>query len=597
MDDRVVRLESKVALLTDQMMSLEQRLALVEQRAAAAMASGVGRAIESPGQRSVAEFPKGGVQQLLALAGRTLVVLGGAYLLRALTESNLLTASAGVGLGILYGVPWLLLASRAAARGAEFDAFVHALTAALIGYPLVWEATLRFSVVSPAQGAALLGVLTASGLALAWTRELESLAWVAMLGTAISAVGLAIGTGAWTPYTVLAIGVGIATLWLGYTRDWTILRWPAAAIANTMLLIVTGRALASGDVNEALIVQLLMLAGYLGSFAIRTLLIGRRIIPFEVVQSIGVLVVAYGGAIALTRSTGSNMAVGVTSLALAAAGYVVAFSFVDRRRPVRNFFFYAVLAQLFALVGIALSVGGDVGAVAYSCAALLTAALARHTGRLVLLLQAGVYATAATLASGLMAQAALAMLISPTTDSGAISVSQILALLAIGSVTFVRIRPSIETWGIFESILYAALMAFLTCAATGTVIGLSVAVLPLGDNVAGSLLTTVRTIVFVIATLSLAIAARVGGGREAAWLVYPMLLLTGAKVVFVDFPQGRPQTLFAALAFYGVALIVAPRLLRRGSAQQTTRVVTTSTRESPEHPSEDVMVTAGHRHR
>ena len=129
------------------------------------------------------------------------------------------------------------------------------------------------------------------------------------------------------------------TLWLGYTRNWTILRWPAAAIANTMLLILTGRASASGEVNETLIVQLLMLAGYLGSFAIRTLLIGRRVIPFEVVQSIGVLVIAYGGAIALIRSTGSNVAVGAASVALATAGYLVAFAFVDRRRHVRNFSF------------------------------------------------------------------------------------------------------------------------------------------------------------------------------------------------------------------------------------------------------------------
>ena len=310
-------------------------------------------------------------------------MLGGAYLLRALTELHLVPAAAGVGLGILYGAPWLLLASRAAARGAELDAFVHALTAALIGYPLVWEATLRFSVVSPAQGAALLGVLTASALALAWARQLEGLAWVVMLGTAVSAVGLAIGTGDWTAYTVLAIGVGIATLWLGYTRNWTILRWPAAAIANTMLLILTARASASGEVNETLIVQLVMLAGYLGSFAIRTLLIGRRVIPFEVAQSIGVLVIAYGGAIALIRSTGSNVVVGVASIVLATAGYLVAFAFVDRRRHVRNFFFYAVLAQLFAVVGIALSFDGVVGAVVYSFAAFLTAALARHTGRLV----------------------------------------------------------------------------------------------------------------------------------------------------------------------------------------------------------------------
>ena len=593
MEDRIGWLESRVASLTDRVATLEQRLALIDGRAGTNAPVADSATIQNQAP-PIAHLEQTYFQQLPGLAGRTLVVLGGAYLLRALTESNLLTTSTGVGLGILYGAPWLLLASRAAARGAELDAFAHALTAALIGYPLVWEATLRFSVVSPAQSAALLGVLTASAFALAWARQLEGLAWVVMLGTAVSAVGLAIGTGDWTAYTMLAIGVGIATLWLGYTRNWTILRWPAAAIANTMLLILTGRASASGEVNEALIVQLLMLAGYLGSFAIRTLLIGRRVIPFEVVQSIGVLVIAYGGAIALIRSTGSNVVVGVASVALATAGYLVAFAFVDRRRHVRNFFFYAMLAQLFAVVGIALSVGAVAGSVVYSFAAFLTAALARHTGRLVLLLQAAVYAIAATLASGLAAQAALAMLLSPTIDWGAISISQILALLAIGCVTFVRIRHPIETWGIFESILYVVVIAVLTWTAAGTAIAFLIAVPRGGDLMAGSLMATVRTIVLVTATLSLAAAARLAGGREAAWLVYPMLLLTGAKVVFVDFPQGRPQTLFAALASYGIALIVAPRLLRRPPAPHSTRV-TTSARESSEHSSPDAMVAPGHR--
>jgi hypothetical protein len=205
-------------------------------------------------------------------------VLGGAYLLRALTESRVLTASAGVGLGILYGAPWLLLASRAAGRGAQLDAFAHALTAALIGYPLVWEATLRFEVVPPAQSAALLGALAAGAYVLSSLRQLQGLAWVATIGAMVSAVGLAIGTGDWLSYTVLAIAVGVATLWLGYTRDWTLLRWPSAVIADAMLLIASARAAVQGEVGTALIVQMLMLVSYLGSFAIRTLVIGRPVI-------------------------------------------------------------------------------------------------------------------------------------------------------------------------------------------------------------------------------------------------------------------------------------------------------------------------------
>ena len=43
----------------------------------------------------------------LTLAGRTLMVLGGAYLLRAITESGRLPASAGVVIGLGYALAWL----------------------------------------------------------------------------------------------------------------------------------------------------------------------------------------------------------------------------------------------------------------------------------------------------------------------------------------------------------------------------------------------------------------------------------------------------------------------------------------------------------
>ena len=61
--------------------------------------------------------------------------------------------------------------------------------------------------------------------------------------------------------------------------------------------------------------------------------------------------------------------------------------------------------------------------------------------------------------------------------------------------------------------------------------------------------------------------------REWVWLVYPLLVLVGLKMVAQDFKHSRPATLFIALALYGIALIVAPRLRRhaRGGALATPR--------------------------
>jgi hypothetical protein len=42
--------------------------------------------------------------------------------------------------------------------------------------------------------------------------------------------------------------------------------------------------------------------------------------------------------------------------------------------------------------------------------------------------------------------------------------------------------------------------------------------------------------------------------------------VVGLKMVVQDFQQSRPRTLFIALALFGAALIIAPRL-RRGSVK------------------------------
>lgn len=566
MENRVAQLESQVAYLTDRLASLEERLA------------GAGRdprALDlepQPSVLAVADLQAGSIQQWLGLAGRTLVILGGAYLLRALTGAHVVPAHVGVALGLLYGAPWLLLASRAGMRGSHLDAFTHALTTALIGYPLVWEATLRFGVLDPVQSAMLLAALTAGAFVLASTRGLQGLAWVVSFGALVSAIVLSIAMDSWTAYTVLAIGVGVATLWLGYTQGWTMLRWPAAAVANCMVLVVTGRAMVGGSARGALLVQLVMLAAYLGSFAIRTLVIGREVIPFEVVQSIGVLTVAFGGAIALIHSTGANVVpVGIASLLLAAAGYVIAFAFVERRRHVKNFFFYTLLALLFGVVGIALTAGATTGALTYSVVGAGAAVLARRHHRLTLSLQASVYVLAAVFASGLLTAATLAMALPPSAGWGAPAAVPIVALAAIAVVVALPVVRPVERWGVFASIPRLVVVATALWAAAGTAVAVGILLLPESARADAAVAATIRTGILVLATFAAASSARRESGREAGWLVYPLIVLTGCKVLFADFPQGRPETLFAALALYGVALIAAPRLMRQRAVPSAER--------------------------
>jgi hypothetical protein len=67
-----------------------------------------------------------------------------------------------------------------------------------------------------------------------------------------------------------------------------------------------------------------------------------------------------------------------------------------------------------------------------------------------------------------------------------------------------------------------------------------------------------------LAVTALVLAWLGSGARfpEAAWLVYPVLVLGAVKLLAEDLPRSSAATLFVALAVYGGALIAAPRVMR-----------------------------------
>jgi hypothetical protein len=554
MDDRASRLEFTVTLLASKVADLEARLASLERSAASHDERPAARA------ENLDTVPAVDVPRVLGLVGRTLLVLGGAYLLRALTGAGVLPTALGLGLGLLYGAPWLLLATRAAGRGANLDALCHGTATVLIGYPLVWEATVRFQALTPVQSAALLGLLTAAALVVSAARKLQSLAWVVTVGALASAFGLAIATGAWIGYTVLAVAVGIGTLWLGYLREWTLLRWPAALVANLMIVIMAGRARDSAGL--VVLVQFLMLTAYLGSFTLRTLAIGREVIPFEVAQSGAVLACAYGGALILLYSTGASVVpVGIVSLLLGAIGYGLAFTWVERHRHVKNFFYCSALALVFTLVGFGVCFGAAGAPWTYGVMAVGASALARHHGRLTLALHATVFLIAAAAASGLLSTATLAMTVPPSAGWGIPTAPALVTVFAIALAVAMPVTLPMESWGPFARLLRFVLVSLLVWTSVGTAVAVAASMVSASSTDA-ALLSTLRTAILVLAAVVVASAARTPSGKEAGWLMYPILALTGLKLLFADIPQGRPSTLFLALALYGVALIIGPRLAR-----------------------------------
>jgi hypothetical protein len=100
--------------------------------------------------------------------------------------------------------------------------------------------------------------------------------------------------------------------------------------------------------------------------------------------------------------------------------------------------------------------------------------------------------------------------------------------------------------------------------AGGWLIGVIALALPgaPGRAADAGVIATVRTSVLAAAALALAWTGRSERFRESSWLLYPVLAAGGLKLLVEDLPRSRPATLFIALALYGGALIVAPRLVR-----------------------------------
>jgi hypothetical protein len=86
-----------------------------------------------------------------------------------------------------------------------------------------------------------------------------------------------------------------------------------------------------------------------------------------------------------------------------------------------------------------------------------------------------------------------------------------------------------------------------------------------GQGSAGSpaALATLRTVTLVLTAFGLAWLGRRPPHLEAGWLAYPLLGFTGLKMLLEDLPRGRPATLILAFAFYGLALILVPRIRAR----------------------------------
>jgi hypothetical protein len=575
MDERLEKLQKAVEALEAAVSHQNRRIAALESVTAKTPTDGadVADTVETvdpapeafPDQWSISA-----VRGTPALAGRSLLILAGAFLLRALTEAGTFANGTGVVLGLAYAASWIFAAGLAARKGARASAGFFAVCAALIADPLIFEASTDFGVLSSTGSAITLTIMTAAGLFIASRWRLQESAWVFVVGAMVTAATLAVVRPPGEAATAVLVALGLAAVWLAGRHGWEFLRWLTAIGADVGVLRLTAMATAPGgphgiEAPHAPLVAVLqgaLLLGYVGSSFARALRGRHSIRVFDYLQTAVAWAIGWGGAVQLARANDAGIrGLAVFALFVGLAAYAGAFGVVDRRQGRnRSFLFLSSLGLALVLLGLPGTIG-SASAVAWAVLALIAAAAGSHWDRVTLRAHAAVLLGAAWIASGVAAEAAGD--IGGRTDFDAVpgAGALIVALLTVITTLVVLFARKLKTSGWVQRLPLTALLVMSGIVAAAALVSVATLVAP------GSALW-MGTVALSALTIVAAVLASRWGIREAGWVVYPLLALTGLRVVLTDLASGRTGVFVIALAAYGSAMILSPRLLRTHRRRQ-----------------------------
>ena len=551
----IVDLEARVA-------ALERRLAVLEGEKA--------ESVRKAEERAATPRGDGFVTTASTNIGRVLLIFGGAYLLRAITDYGFVPTALGLVLGAGYAVFWLVVAWRRGGSEADrIKAEFFGGTSVLLCLPLLYEAATRFALLPGTAAVAALAVYWALALATATHHRLTVLAWMTTAGSIALAMGLLISARAAVPVAAFLIVLGLGTLWSVYRRDWLGLAWLGALGANAGVGALA--ALSMSDrwpIPPALAFgfAVALLLGYLANITFYTHVRGRLVNVLETVQTVVAGLIVLGAAIVAVRAGDLAMqTVGIMGILLGVGGYGLAIARETRTLRYPNFFYYSTFGLVFLLGGTGILFAATWSSATWALLAIMMAYFSYRNGWVSLSLQCTILLVAASTGSGLLESGFDWFVGDPAGGWTPIGPVQILVALATMICLYIPVAQSSERWGSL-ALLPQLIVLILSVWSVG---GLFIAVVaPAIAGVNGAepsmaALAALRTAVLSAAAVTLAISSRFPRWPEARWLVYPVLVIVGIKLFVEDFPNGEPAALFFALGFVGTALLVVAPLLKR----------------------------------
>jgi hypothetical protein len=508
--------------------------------------------------------------------GKAVLGLAGAFLLRAIAESGSAPKLPIMALAIVYAFSWMVWAtqpnwliagSRTYRRPDRFSSWIYAVTSALILCPLLWEATVRFQVLSATVSSIVLVAFVGTTLALTASRNLRLIPTIATLSSVVTALALIIATRELVPLTAGLLAISCATeLSLCFDGALTLRMIPAVAADFGIWLLIS--ILGSDTIPEGyhavrastiILLCVLLPVIYAATIMASGFVHLRHVTIFEITQSVIAFVLATYGIMRVTQNQAA-FALGVAFLLLALLCYWGTLSRFADEAHTRNRRVSASWAAALLLVGTFL-LFPTVFQVPFLCgAAVLTAIVYTRTGKMSLGLHASLYVGAAVAASPMPTYVASAIAGNvPAPPEWRVWT----VALAAGLCYAIESRSSNDQgrrrllW-----IVPASVVAFTLAA---WIISATVRIVSTRAELAASHLSMIRTIVICALALSLGLASR-RRHIELGWIAYAAVALGTLKLVFEDLRFGNAASLVVSFLFYGLILILLPRLTKGTAA-------------------------------
>lgn len=572
-------IEARVESLAQELTTLRRRVETLESLQGAPAGTVARRPVTPPepveGSPSLAEWEPA---EIVGLAGRSLVILGGAFLLRAISVAALMPDPSGPVLGLLYAAWWLWKADRTTESGQQTSAVFYGLSAIAIAYPLLWETAGRLDRLPDFITAPALVAFLVAGLVVARRRSLRVFASCVTIACMMTGLALLLTTHHFILYTATLIAAAVVVEAFELREHWPELRWiPPGPLNLTLILLavlvsqphLSPEMAAALPASGVIAVSLLVPLVYLASVTMVTLAYRRPIAIFETLQVTASLLFGIGTTLTVIAfDGGDSMGIAISIVLIGLACYAVAFWSIDvAEHPRRNFIAYSSFAGILVAAGTWMALDVAVLGAVWFGLALLGICLGVLYGRNTLRLHGALYLAAAGFASGLAVIGFHGLLgplaqLRPVLDPTAVAVA--LGSVA-GYVVLAARRTRIEPhWSEHVPRFIVAAVAVWSIA------GLSApwltSLLPAMDGLdPNATIASMRTCVLSLLAIALIWAGRRWSLQDFVWLVYPLLAATGVRLLWEDLRYGEPLNLFLALGFYGGALIVTSRLLRQKS--------------------------------